>query len=194
MICGIDEAGRGPLAGPVVAAAVVLDGQRPIAGLKDSKQLSAARRAVLEIEIRGRARAYGIGLATVAEIDALNIHHATLLAMQRAVAALDPSPRHALVDGNVCPALCCTVEAIVRGDATVPAISAASILAKTARDRLMDELDRDFPRYGFASHRGYATREHLLALARHGPCTAHRRSYRPVREWAPLIVEGGDER
>jgi ribonuclease HII len=180
LTAGVDEAGRGPLAGPVIAAAVILDPARPLAGLADSKTLSAARRERLFEDIVGTAVAYAIGEASVAEIDALNIFQATLLAMQRAVATLRVTPAHVLVDGNACPRLSIPVSAVVRGDATVPSISAASILAKVTRDRLMDALDTDYPQYGFGRHRGYPTAVHLRALAAHGACPAHRRSFRPV--------------
>jgi len=181
MICGVDEAGRGPLAGPVVAAAVILDPRRPIAGLADSKQLSAARRERLAEEIRARALAYSVALASVEEIDRLNILQATLLAMQRAVAGLALCPREALIDGDHCPRLSIPARAIVGGDASVAEISAASILAKTTRDALMRELHLTHPQYGFDRHMGYATAEHLAALRAYGPCAAHRRSFAPVR-------------
>lgn len=181
LIAGVDEAGRGPLAGPVSAAAVILDPARPIAGLDDSKKLSPRRREALVGAIEERALAWSIAWATVEEIDRLNILQASLLAMQRAVAALDPAPGHVLVDGNRCPAFQCTAEAVVGGDASVASIAAASILAKVARDRLMCELDRDHPGYGLAVHKGYPTRAHLEALARLGPCAVHRRSFAPVR-------------
>ena len=183
-ICGIDEAGRGPLAGPVVAAAVVLAPDRPIAGLRDSKQLSPAQRERLADAIRDSALAWAIGRAEPAEIDRLNILAATLLAMRRAFAGLNLRPAHALVDGNRCPALPCECEAVVRGDASVPVISAASILAKVVRDAEMLALDADWPGYGFAIHKGYPTRLHLEALARLGPSAVHRRSFGPVRRLA----------
>lgn len=179
-VAGIDEAGRGPLAGPVVAAAVILDDARPIEGLRDSKLLSARARDELAVCIRERALAWAVAKSDVAEIDALNILQATLLAMRRAVEALAIEPDEALVDGDRCPPLSCPARAIVKGDRDVPAISAASILAKTARDAMLVDLDRRFPAYGFARHKGYGTREHLAALARHGPCAAHRRSFAPV--------------
>lgn len=182
-ICGLDEAGRGPLAGPVVAAAVVLPARRRPSGLADSKLLSERRREEIAAELRACAR-YGLGEASVAEIDALNIHQANHLAMQRAFealcAALGEAPVAALVDGRDRPRLPCAVEAIVAGDAHVPAISAASILAKTHRDALMLALDGAFPEYGFAQHKGYGTAAHLAALRAFGPCTAHRRSFKPV--------------
>lgn len=181
LICGIDEAGRGPLAGPVVAAAVVLAPDRPVAGLRDSKQLSAAQRERLADTIRERALAWALGRAEPAEIDRLNILGATLLAMRRALEGLAVRPARALVDGNRCPALPCACEAVVRGDATVPVISAASILAKVARDAEMLALDARWPGYGFAVHKGYPTRQHLEALARLGPSAVHRCSFGPVR-------------
>lgn len=181
-VAGVDEAGRGPLAGPVIAAAVILDPDNPVAGVKDSKQLSAARRELLYREITCKAVAWGVGRADVEEIDRLNILQATLLAMQRAVLMLDPAPGHVLVDGNQCPSLNCPVEAIVGGDGTVAAISAASIIAKVTRDLEMIELDRSYPGYGLARHKGYPSREHLEALQRLGVTPLHRRSFAPVRE------------
>jgi ribonuclease HII len=181
LICGIDEAGRGPLAGPVVAAAVVLAPDLPIVGLRDSKQLSSAQRERLADAIRERALAWALGRAEPAEIDRYNILGATLLAMRRAFAGLAVRPARALVDGNRCPELPCDCEAVIRGDASVPAISAASILAKVARDAEMLALDADWPGYGFAVHKGYPTRRHLEALARLGPSAVHRRSFGPVR-------------
>lgn len=181
IIAGVDEAGRGPLAGPVAAAAVILDAAQPINGLADSKQLSAATREKLAVEIRKRACAWSVAFASVEEIDRLNILQASLLAMQRAVAGLALAPTLVLVDGNRAPILPCTARAIVRGDATEAAISAASILAKVARDALLDELDGVYPAYGFARHKGYPTPAHLAALAAHGPCPVHRMSFAPVR-------------
>ncbi|HRQ58872.1 MAG TPA: ribonuclease HII [Azoarcus taiwanensis] len=181
LVCGVDEAGRGPLCGSVVAAAVILDPLRPIPGLADSKKLTASRRQRLAAEIRTHAIAWSVAEATVEEIDRLNILHATMLAMRRAVEGLSPAPLRALVDGNRCPALSVPVEAIVKGDATVEAISAASILAKTVRDESMVALDARFPAYGFARHKGYPTAEHLDALRRHGVLPCHRRSFGPVR-------------
>lgn len=182
LIAGIDEAGRGPLAGPVFAAAVILDARHPIDGLRDSKLLTAAQRERLAEAIRARALAWAVAEAAVAEIDRLNILGATLVAMARAVAALRVAPEEAWVDGNRCPELPCPVRAIVGGDRDVAAISAASILAKTARDALLVELDARYPLYGFAQNKGYSTKEHLAALARHGPCPEHRRSFEPVRQ------------
>jgi ribonuclease HII len=182
----VDEAGRGPLAGPVVAAAVILDARRPIEGLADSKALPEARRERLAQLIQERALAWSIGMAAVEEIDGLNILRATLVAMQRALVALQVRPRHVRIDGNRCPSLVeigldCTIEAIVGGDATVAEISAASILAKTTRDAWMRQAAQDYPGYGFERHKGYGTASHLQALARLGPCPLHRRSFAPVR-------------
>lgn len=185
-IAGVDEAGRGPLAGPVVAACVILDPAHPIAGLADSKMLGAAQRERLAREIRAGALAWTVASASVEEIDALNILQATMLAMRRAVLGLDPLPDEVLVDGNRCPSLPCAVRAVVRGDATVPPISAASILAKTFRDAHMDELHRTYPGYGFDRHRGYPTKEHLGAMARLGACEAHRQTFAPVRALAKI--------
>ena len=182
LVAGVDEAGRGPLAGPVVAAAVILDPRRPIEGLADSKTLTAARREALAREIRRHASAHAVAQADVAEIDALNILHPTMLAMRRAVETLGVAPDEFLVDGNRCPDVAWRVRAIVKGDRDVAAISAASILAKTVRDALLVELDAAYPAYGFAQHKGYPTPEHLAALARHGPCPAHRRSFAPVAQ------------
>ena len=182
LTCGVDEAGRGPLAGPVFAAAVVLDPERPIPGLADSKKLSAKRREALARAIRERSRAWAVAEASVEEIDRLNILQATLLAMTRAVARLPVAPDQVLVDGTHCPRLELPMRAIVGGDALVAEISAASILAKTARDAAMRELHREYPQYRFDRHKGYPTQEHVAALRAHGPCAAHRRSYRPVRE------------
>lgn len=179
---GVDEAGRGPLAGPVIAAAVILDDARPVSGLVDSKQLSAAKRELLAAEIRDKAVAWSIGRVDNLEIDRINILQASLLAMQQAVEALTVLPAQVLVDGNQCPRLSCNVTAIVRGDQSVPAISAASILAKVARDEEMIRLDELYPGYGFARHKGYPTREHIAALARLGICAIHRRSYAPVNQ------------
>ena len=181
LMAGVDEAGRGPLAGPVVAAAVILDELKPIKGLADSKVLSARRREQLFDEIRAKALACCIAQASVEEIDRLNILQATLLAMQRAVAGLRLLPKHVLVDGNRLPLLTMPAEAIVKGDAKVPAISAASILAKVHRDQLCQGLHEAWPAYDFARHKGYPTAHHLAALRAHGACPAHRRSYGPVR-------------
>jgi ribonuclease HII len=180
LIAGVDEAGRGPLAGPVVAAAVILDDLRPIAGLNDSKKLSAARREKLFDEIRAKALCCSIAQASVEEIDEINILQATLLAMRRAVEGLRLKPAKVLVDGNRLPVLDVLAEAIVKGDATVPAISAASILAKVTRDRWCAELDARYPQYGFATHKGYGTAEHLAALQTHGACPEHRKTFAPV--------------
>ena len=181
LLCGVDEAGRGPLCGPVVAAAVILDPARPIAGLADSKKLSEKRRNALAAEIREKALAWCIAEASVAEIDRLNILHASMLAMQRAVAGLTPQPTHVKVDGNRSPRIELPCEAVVKGDALVPEISAASILAKTARDALLVEFDRRYPQYGLAGHKGYPTAAHLAALKVHGACEIYRTSFGPVR-------------
>ena len=180
LMAGVDEAGRGPLAGPVVAAAVILDDLRPIAGLNDSKKLSAAKREKLFDEIRAKALCCSIAQASVQEIDEINILQATLLAMRRAVEGLRLKPVKVLVDGNRLPVLDVLAEAIVKGDATVPAISAASILAKVTRDRWCAELDAQYPQYGFAAHKGYGTAEHLAALQIHGACPEHRKTFAPV--------------
>lgn len=181
LVAGVDEVGRGPLAGPVVAAAVILDPDRPVDGLADSKQLSGARREELAARIRDSALAWALGRAEVEEIDRINILQASLLAMQRAVAALQPAAEFALVDGNRLPVLDCAAEAVIQGDSRVAVISAASILAKVARDREMIRLDATYPGYGFAKHKGYPTRAHMQALRRQGVCEIHRRSFRPVR-------------
>ena len=180
-LAGVDEAGRGPLAGPVYAACVILDPARPIVGLADSKALSPGRRERLAEEIRARAFAWSLASAEADEIDRVNILQATLSAMARAVTALALRPDEVLVDGNRLPRLDVPARAVVRGDATVPAISAASILAKTARDARLAELDGLYPGYGFARHKGYPTADHLQALVRLGPCPEHRRSFAPVR-------------
>ncbi len=180
-VCGVDEAGRGPLAGPVYAAAVILDPDHPIVGLKDSKKLGASRRATLTAAIRENALAWAIASADVEEIDRLNILQASLLAMRRAVLALNPAATEALIDGNRCPALPVPARAIVRGDALEPCISAASILAKTERDKIMHALADVYPEYGFERHVGYPTAGHLAALKAFGPCVAHRKSFAPVR-------------
>lgn len=181
LIAGVDEAGRGPLAGPVVAAAVILDELSPIAGLADSKKLTALRRARLFDDIRAKALCFCIAEASVDEIDQLNILQATLLAMRRAVEGLRLKPHKVLVDGNRLPVLDVLAEAIVKGDSKVPAISAASILAKVHRDQLCDEWHQRYPAYGFDSHKGYGTAAHLAALQTHGPCPWHRRSFAPVK-------------
>lgn len=185
-VAGVDEAGRGPLAGPVVAAAVILDPARPIEGLADSKTLSARRRESLAAEIKSRALAWSVAAADVHEIDRLNILGATLLAMQRAVLGLVVKPAAMLVDGNQLPVVeidgqRLPGEAIVSGDVQIPSISAASIIAKTARDAIMVKMDEQFPDYAFAQHKGYGTRLHLERLQKHGPCIQHRRSFAPVR-------------
>ena len=182
LLAGVDEAGRGPLAGPVVAAAVILDELQPIKGLADSKKLSARRRDQLYDEIRAKALCCSVAQASVQEIDQLNILQATLLAMRRAVEGLRLKPGKVLVDGNRLPVLDVMAEAIVQGDALVPAISAASILAKVTRDRWCAQLHALYPQYGFAGHKGYGTSEHMAALRAHGPCPEHRRSFAPVRQ------------
>ncbi|MEA3412453.1 MAG: ribonuclease HII [Pseudomonadota bacterium] len=181
LVAGVDEAGRGPLAGPVVAAAVVLDPDRPIRGLADSKTIGVAKRGRLAGEITASSLAWAVASAGPEEIDRVNILQATMRAMERAVAALVPLPDHVLVDGNRCPELSMPSSAIVKGDASVEAISAASILAKVTRDREMLELDAIYPGYGFARHKGYPTRDHIRALGERGPCPCHRRSFAPVR-------------
>jgi len=181
-VAGVDEAGRGPLAGPVVAGAVILDPENPIEGLDDSKRLSALRRERLFDEVQEKALAWSVASATVAEIDSINILQATMLAMQRAVNALLPTAEHALIDGNRCPELSCPARAIVRGDSKVAAISAASILAKVTRDREMQLLDIKYPGYGLAQHKGYPSKAHIAALELLGVTPVHRRSYAPVRK------------
>lgn len=181
-LAGVDEAGRGPLAGPVIAAAVILDERRPIAGLDDSKRLSHEQRLHLAAEIKARALAWSVAEAGVAEIDRLNILRASLLAMQRAVEGLAILPEMALVDGPHAPTLPCLAQAVVRGDSRVPAISAASIIAKVERDRRMTAMAARYPGYGFAAHKGYPTRRHIEALARLGVTPIHRRSFAPVKE------------
>jgi ribonuclease HII len=180
LIAGVDEAGRGPLAGPVVAAAVILDERNPIKGLADSKVLTARRREQLFDEIRAKALCCSVSEASVDEIDALNILQATMLAMRRAVEGLRLKPALVLVDGNRLPPLSMRAEAIVKGDSKVPAISAASILAKVTRDRWCAALDKQYPQYGFAGHKGYGTAEHLQALQAHGACPQHRKTFSPV--------------
>lgn len=186
LVAGVDEVGRGPLCGAVVTAAVILDPARPILGLNDSKKLSEARRESLFDEIREKALAWYIARAEVEEIDRLNILHATMLAMQRAVEGLSVTPRLALIDGNRCPKLSVPSAPVVKGDSQVPAIAAASILAKVSRDREMAELDLRYPGYGMAGHKGYPTAVHLEALRRLGPTPVHRRSFAPVR----ALLEG----
>lgn len=186
-VAGVDEAGRGPLAGPVVAAAVILDPKRPIDGLDDSKKLNHARREALDTAIRRQALAFSVIEVSPADIDRLNILAATLWAMQLALEGLKPAPRLALVDGNRPPKAFCHVRTIVGGDALEPAISAASILAKVARDRCMVEWHQRFPDYGFDRHKGYPTAEHLRLLKELGPCGIHRRSFAPVRN----AMQGG---
>lgn len=190
LTAGVDEAGRGPLAGPVVAAAVILDPARPIAGIGDSKALKAARRAELAGAIRERSLAWGLGWADAAEIDSINILQATFLAMRRALLALHTAPAHVVVDGDKTPGLAglgfeCSVEAVVKGDATVECVGAASILAKVARDEFMAELDGRYPGYGLAIHKGYPTAAHVAALRRLGPSPVHRRSFGPVQSCLP---------
>ena len=185
-IAGVDEVGRGPLAGDVVAAAVILDPSRPIAGLNDSKKLSAQRRESLACEIRDFAAAWAIARASVEEIDRLNIVQASMLGMHRAVQALDPQPEYVLVDGNRLPRWPYASEPVVRGDARVPAIAAASILAKVQRDGELVALEQRYPGYGFAQHKGYPTRQHIDALRRLGVTPAHRRSFGPVRQLLTL--------
>lgn len=186
-LCGVDEAGRGPLAGAVYAAAVMLDPARPIAGLDDSKKLSEKARERLAFIIKAESLAWSVAFATVEEIDRLNILQATMLAMQRAVAGLDKRPQAVWVDGNRCPDWGFPSRAVVDGDALVPAISAASILAKTARDAAMLELHARYPQYNFAGHKGYGTPAHLKALRQHGPCSEHRQSFSPVKQ---MLAQG----
>ena len=181
LVCGVDEAGRGPIAGPVFAAAVILDLGRPVAGIRDSKLLSARRREALAPEIRRCALGWAVAHATVEEIDALNILQATMLAMRRAVEQLDPRPGLALVDGNRIPSLPCDARAVVGGDRSHEAIGAASILAKTARDAEMRRLHALHPAYGLDRHKGYPTAEHLRLLEQHGACEIYRRTFAPVR-------------
>ncbi|MGH8398258.1 MAG: ribonuclease HII [Gammaproteobacteria bacterium] len=188
IIAGVDEAGRGPLAGPVAAAAVILTPSRPLQGLKDSKLLTPAQREALAAEIRVSALAWAVGWADHTEIDRLNILQASLLAMQRAVSTLGVIPGKVLVDGNRCPLLPCPAEAIVKGDSKIEAISAASILAKVERDAVMRRYDTEFPVYGFSVHKGYPTPAHLDALANHGACAIHRFSFAPVRRCLKSIA------
>lgn len=182
LVCGVDEAGRGPLAGPVYAAAVILNPVRPIAGLRDSKKLTAKQRQQLREKIEQNALSWAIASCTVEEIDHLNILQASLLAMKRAVEQLNIQPALAIIDGNKAPHLSIPVQTLVKGDDLVPAISAASILAKTERDAMMCRLHMQYPTYGFAKHKGYPTASHLQALEQYGVCAAHRRSYKPVRD------------
>ena len=182
LIAGVDEAGRGPLAGPVVAAAVIFGAEDRLKGLRDSKLLTPEARDELAIKIRARAVAWAIGESAVGEIDALNIHHATLLAMKRAIEGLGTKPEVVWIDGLHCPAVDYPARAIVDGDRLIASIAAASILAKTVRDAMLVELDRSYPDYGFARHKGYATAEHLAALRRLGPCPAHRRFFARVSQ------------
>jgi ribonuclease HII len=182
LIAGVDEAGRGPLAGPVVAAAVIFHPEERVKGLRDSKLLTPEARDALAAKIRARAVAWSIGESAVAEIDALNIHHATLLAMKRAIDSLATKPEAVWIDGLHCPAIDAPARAIVDGDRLIACIAAASILAKTARDAMLVALDREFPEYGFARHKGYGTAEHLAALRRLGPCPAHRRHFARVAQ------------
>ncbi len=194
LVAGVDEVGRGPLCGAVVTAAVILDPGKPILGLNDSKKLSLARREALFDEIQEKALAWCVARAEVAEIDRLNILHATMLAMQRAVEGLQVQPRLALIDGNRCPKLAVPSSPVVKGDSQVPAIAAASILAKVTRDREMQALDALYPGYGLAGHKGYPTAEHLDALRRLGPTPIHRRSFAPVRDaWHALETQASTQ-
>lgn len=181
-IAGVDEVGRGPLVGAVVTAAVILDPNNPIEGLNDSKKLTEKKRLILAEEIKAKALAWSLGRAERHEIDEINILKATMLAMQRAVNGLKIHPDFVLIDGNKCPILTCPAQAVVKGDSLVPAISAASILAKVTRDAEMDVLHQQYPQYGFADHKGYPTAKHLAALKEHGPIMEHRRSFKPVTE------------
>ncbi|MCD6005884.1 ribonuclease HII [Vreelandella alkaliphila] len=186
-LAGVDEVGRGPLIGSVVASAVILDPSRPIEGLTDSKKLTAKKREALDVQIRERALAFAVAEASAAEVDQLNIYHATHLAMRRAIDALTPAAEYLLVDGNRLPGHELPGQAVVKGDARHPAIAAASILAKVARDAQMAELDLRYPDYGFARHKGYPTKEHLAALSAHGPLAEHRRSFAPVQRQLALL-------
>lgn len=181
--CGVDEAGRGPLAGNVYAAAVILDVNNPIEGLADSKKLSEKKREMLFAEIISKSLSYHVALATATEIDSLNILHATMLAMKRAIEGLHIKPFMALIDGNRAPRVNLQCQTIIGGDATIAAISAASILAKVSRDREMLAMDELYPKYGFAKHKGYGTKEHLLAIAKHGPCIIHRKTFAPINQY-----------
>lgn len=186
LVAGVDEVGRGPLAGPVVTAAVILDPNRPIEGLADSKVLSEKKRERLFDEIKEKALAWAIGRCEVEEIDELNILQATMTAMQRAVAGLSPQPEHAMIDGNRCPELPCSCEFVIKGDGKIPAISAASIIAKVTRDREMVEMDLQYPGYGLAGHKGYPTKAHIAALHELGVTPIHRRTFGPVRK----VIDG----
>ncbi len=186
LVCGVDEVGRGPLAGAVVTAAVILDPRNPIEGLADSKAISEKKREALFDEIKEKALAWAIGRCEVEEIDEMNILQATMTAMQRAVAGLSPQPGHAMIDGNRCPDLPCSCEFVIKGDGKIPAISAASIIAKVTRDREMVELDKQYPGYGLAGHKGYPTKAHIAALHELGVTPIHRRSFGPVRK----VLEG----
>jgi len=183
LIAGVDEVGRGPLVGDVVTAAVILDPSKPIEGLKDSKKLSEKKRQLLDVEIKQKALAWSIGRASPSEIDDINILHATMLAMKRAVDGLAIVPQHVLVDGNRLPEWAYSAEAVVKGDALHAEISAASIIAKVARDNDMLELDKQYPQFGFASHKGYPTKAHFAAIDEHGVLTCHRQSFGPVKRW-----------
>ena len=180
---GVDEVGRGPLAGPVVAAAVILNPDNPVSGLMDSKKLNAEKREKLANEITSKSLSWAIGRADIDEIDELNILQASLLAMKRAITSLTVRPNHILIDGLHCPEIACSMEAIVKGDSKVPAISAASIIAKVCRDHEMIKFDDSYPGYGFAKHKGYPTKQHLMALERLGICPIHRRSFAPVKRF-----------
>lgn len=182
IIAGVDEVGRGPLAGAVVAAAVILDPNNPIEGLTDSKKISEKKRMLLDVEIREKALAWSLGRAEVAEIDEINILQASLLAMKRAVLGLSVQPDHLKIDGKFCIDMSCSMEAIIKGDLTEKEISAASIIAKVARDKEMIELDKRYPEYGFAGHKGYPTKAHREALLHYGVSPEHRRSFKPVRD------------
>lgn len=187
IVAGVDEVGRGPLVGDVVTAAVILDPDHPIAGLADSKKLSDKKRDLLFDEIMAKAKSVAIGRANPAEIDQLNILHATMLAMQRAVAGLTIVPEHVLIDGNRCPELTMSSQAVVKGDARVEEISAASIIAKVTRDREMEQLDREFPAFGFAKHKGYPTKLHFEMIEIHGVTQHHRKSFKPVKKALGLL-------
>ena len=194
LICGVDEAGRGPLAGPVSAAAVILDPARPIAGLADSKKLSEKQRDKLAPIIRERALAWSVAWASAEEIDELNILRATHLAMARALQNIEPVPEYALVDGLAVKGLPCPSHAIIKGDSKSLSIAAASIIAKVTRDRIMKEMDKQYPRYGFAGHKGYGSRKHMQALFEYGPCSEHRMSFRPVMDAMSLKRNTGEDR